>query len=61
MDVADVQEPHLALVHRSEGVRDEGIEPGPVDLHVEDSAASGRHGDRLHVVERIPGPMSPKG
>jgi len=52
-NVADVEQADLALVDGRERVRDERIEAGLVDLHVEDAAAAGRHGHGLHAVERI--------
>ena len=53
LDVADVEQADLALVDRRERVRDERVEARLVDLDVEDAAAAGRHGHRLHVVQRV--------
>src|SRR5919109_135461 len=48
-DVADLEEPDLAHVHARERVRDEGVQPRLLDVHVEDRAAAGGHEDGLDV------------
>ena len=53
LDVTDVEQADLALVDRGERVGDERVEARLVDLDVEDAAAAGGHGDRLHVVQRV--------
>src|SRR5215213_10172473 len=64
LDVADVQEPDLALVDRCESMGDERVQAGLVDRDVEDAAAAGRHWNGLdsvqgtgrgHVAERVGG------
>ena len=52
-DVADLEQSDLARVDRREGVRHERVEARLVDLHVEDAATAGRHGHRLHAVQRV--------
>src|SRR5205823_63194 len=60
-DVADVEQADLALVDGGEGVGDEWVEAGLVDLDVEDAAAAGGHRDGLHVVQRVGGIHVPEG
>src|SRR5215203_530166 len=45
--ISDLQQADLAEVDVREGVRDERVEALLIDLHVEDGAPTGRHGDRL--------------
>ena len=52
VDLADLEEADLTEVHVGEGVADEGIKAGLVDLHVEDGGASGGDEDRLNAVLR---------
>ena len=52
-DMADVEQADLALVDRREGMADERVQPGLVDLDVEDAAAAGRYLRRLHVVQML--------
>src|SRR6266511_812863 len=53
--VADLEQAHLSEVDMREGVRDEGVETGLVDLDVEHTAAAGRDLHGLHAALRSAG------